>query len=71
MVSKQKVGKASSTVVIEEFLEGIELSVFVLTDGKSYKILPSAKDDKRVVEGDEAFNTGGMGAMSPVSFASK
>ncbi|MFN0728537.1 phosphoribosylamine--glycine ligase [Polaribacter gochangensis] len=71
MVSNQKFGEASSTVVIEEFLDGIELSVFVLTDGKSYKILPSAKDYKRIGEGDEGLNTGGMGAISPVSFASK
>ncbi len=71
MVSNQKFGEASSTVVIEEFLDGIELSVFVLTDGKSYKILPSAKDYKRIGEGDEGLNTGGMGAISPVPFASK
>ena len=69
MVSKQKFGNASSTVVIEEFLKGIELSVFVLTDGKSYKILPSAKDYKRIGEGDQGLNTGGMGAISPVPFA--
>jgi phosphoribosylamine--glycine ligase len=69
MVSNQKFGKASSTVVIEEFLDGIELSVFVLTDGKSYKILPSAKDYKRIGEGDKGLNTGGMGAISPVPFA--
>jgi phosphoribosylamine--glycine ligase len=69
MVSNQKFGKASSTVVIEEFLKGIELSVFVLTDGKSYKILPSAKDYKRIGEGDTGLNTGGMGAISPVPFA--
>jgi len=71
MVSNQKFGEASSTVVIEEFLDGIELSVFVLTDGKSYKILPSAKDYKRIDEGDKGLNTGGMGAISPVPFASK
>ena len=71
MVSNQKFGEASSTVVIEEFLEGIELSVFVLTDGKSYKILPSAKDYKRIGEGDKGLNTGGMGAISPVPFASQ
>jgi len=70
MLSNQKFGAASSTVVIEEFLEGIELSVFVLTDGKSYKILPSAKDYKRIGEGDKGLNTGGMGAISPVPFAS-
>ncbi|AOW17486.1 phosphoribosylamine--glycine ligase [Polaribacter vadi] len=71
MVSNQKFGEASSTVVIEEFLKGIELSVFVLTDGKSYKILPSAKDYKRIGEGDTGLNTGGMGAISPVPFADK
>ena len=71
MVSNQKFGEASSTVVIEEFLKGIELSVFVLTDGKSYKILPSAKDYKRIGEGDAGLNTGGMGAISPVPFADK
>lgn len=69
MVSNQKFGDASTTVVIEEFLKGIELSVFVLTDGKSYKILPSAKDYKRIGEGDVGLNTGGMGAISPVPFA--
>lgn len=62
-------GEASSTVVIEEFMSGIECSVFVLTDGKSYKILPVAKDYKRIGEGDTGPNTGGMGAVSPVSFA--
>jgi phosphoribosylamine--glycine ligase len=56
-------------VVIEEFLDGIELSVFVLTDGKNYKILPNAKDYKRIGEGDTGLNTGGMGAVSPVPFA--
>ncbi|MCL4147672.1 UNVERIFIED_CONTAM: hypothetical protein GTU68_005156, partial [Idotea baltica] len=69
MVSNKKFGEASSTVVIEEFLKGIELSVFVLTDGKNYKILPSAKDYKRIGEGDTGLNTGGMGAISPVPFA--
>ncbi|MDB3914115.1 phosphoribosylamine--glycine ligase [Flavobacteriaceae bacterium] len=69
MVSNHKFGDASSTVVIEEFLKGIELSVFVLTDGISYKILPSAKDYKRIGEGDQGLNTGGMGAISPVPFA--
>ncbi len=64
-----KFGNASATVVIEEFLHGIELSVFVLTDGESYKILPSAKDYKRIGEGDVGLNTGGMGAISPVPFA--
>ena len=71
MVSNQKFGEASSTVVIEEFLKGIELSVFVLTDGINYKILPSAKDYKRIGEGDAGLNTGGMGAISPVPFADK
>ncbi|NVK51791.1 MAG: phosphoribosylamine--glycine ligase [Flavobacteriaceae bacterium] len=71
MLSNQKFGAASSTVVIEEFLDGIELSVFVLTDGKSYKILPSAKDYKRIGEGDKGLNTGGMGAISPVPFATE
>jgi phosphoribosylamine--glycine ligase len=64
-------GKSSDTVVIEEFLSGIECSVFVLTDGISYKILPVAKDYKRIGEGDTGLNTGGMGAVSPVSFADK
>jgi len=68
MVSKSKFGAASSTVVIEEFLDGIELSVFVLTDGKNYKVLPTAKDYKRIGEGDKGLNTGGMGAISPVPF---
>jgi len=63
-----KFGSASSKVVIEEFMEGIEFSVFVLTDGKSYKILPEAKDYKRIGEGDTGLNTGGMGAISPVPF---
>ncbi len=62
-------GQASQTVVIEEFLSGIECSVFVLSDGKSYKILPVAKDYKRIGEGDTGLNTGGMGAISPVPFA--
>lgn len=69
MLVEAKFGDASSKVVIEEFLHGIELSVFVLTDGKSYKILPSAKDYKRIGEGDTGLNTGGMGAVSPVPFA--
>ena len=64
-----KFGAASSTVVIEEFLKGIELSVFAITDGKTYKLLPSAKDYKRIGEGDAGLNTGGMGAVSPVPFA--
>ena len=71
MVSNLKFGEASATVVIEEFLKGIELSVFVLTDGINYKILPSAKDYKRIGEGDAGLNTGGMGAISPVPFADK
>ncbi len=62
-------GKASTTVVIEEFLDGIECSVFVVTDGKDYKLLPVAKDYKRVGEGNSGLNTGGMGAVSPVPFA--
>lgn len=69
MLKDEKFGSASRTVVIEEFLDGIELSVFVLTDGKSYKILPTAKDYKRIGEGDTGLNTGGMGAVSPVPFA--
>ena len=64
-------GNASATVVIEEFLSGIECSVFVLTDGKNYKILPEAKDYKRIGEGDKGLNTGGMGSVSPVPFADK
>ncbi len=66
-----KFGAASNTVVIEEFLSGIECSVFVLTDGSDYKILPVAKDYKRIGEGDTGLNTGGMGAVSPVPFADK
>ena len=66
-----KFGAASQTVVIEEFLSGIECSVFVITDGKNYKILPEAKDYKRIGEGDQGLNTGGMGAVSPVPFANK
>ena len=69
MLANSKFGAASQEVVIEEFLDGIELSVFVLTDGKNYKILPSAKDYKRIGEGDKGLNTGGMGAISPVPFA--
>ena len=64
-----KFGAASKTVVIEEFLSGIECSVFVITDGKDYKILPEAKDYKRIGVGDQGLNTGGMGAISPVPFA--
>jgi len=69
MLVGAKFGAASERVVVEEFLDGIELSVFVLTDGISYKILPSAKDYKRIGEGDTGLNTGGMGAISPVPFA--
>jgi phosphoribosylamine--glycine ligase len=69
MLVDAKFGDASSKVVIEEFLDGIELSCFVLTDGKNYKILPTAKDYKRIGEGDTGLNTGGMGAVSPISFA--
>ena len=69
MLVDAKFGDASSKVVIEEFLDGIELSCFVLTDGTSYKILPTAKDYKRIGEGDTGLNTGGMGAVSPVPFA--
>lgn len=69
MLVHSKFGIASSKVIIEEFLDGIELSCFVLTDGKNYKILPTAKDYKRIGEGDTGLNTGGMGAVSPVPFA--
>ncbi|NDV42152.1 phosphoribosylamine--glycine ligase [Flagellimonas sediminis] len=69
MLLDSKFGSASATVVIEEFLDGIELSCFVLTDGSNYKILPTAKDYKRIGEGDTGLNTGGMGAISPVPFA--
>jgi phosphoribosylamine--glycine ligase len=69
MLVDAKFGAASSKVVLEEFLDGIELSCFVLTDGKNYKILPTAKDYKRIGEGDTGLNTGGMGAVSPVPFA--
>lgn len=71
MLVDAKFGDASSKVVIEEFLDGIELSCFVLTDGLSYKILPTAKDYKRIGEGDTGLNTGGMGAISPVPFATE
>ncbi len=71
MLANQKFGEASAKVVIEEFLDGIELSVFVLTDGKNYITLPTAKDYKRIGEGDTGLNTGGMGAISPVPFADK
>ena len=68
MLCENKFGEASSQVVIEEFLKGIELSCFVITDGESYKILPTAKDYKRIGEGDQGLNTGGMGAISPPPF---
>ncbi len=71
MLDDKKFGQASQKVVIEEFLDGIEVSVFVLTDGKSYLLLPEAKDYKRIGEGDTGPNTGGMGAVSPVPFADK
>ena len=69
MLLEEKFGSASQKVVIEEFLKGIELSCFVLTDGNTYQILPTAKDYKRIGEGDTGLNTGGMGAVSPVPFA--
>lgn len=69
MLTQNKFGEASQTVVIEEFLDGIELSVFVLTDGENHLTLPNAKDYKRIGEGDTGLNTGGMGAVSPVPFA--
>ena len=68
MLCENKFGEASSQVVIEEFLKGVELSCFVITDGESYKILPTAKDYKRIGEGDQGLNTGGMGAISPPPF---
>ena len=68
MLLKNKFGKASNRVVIEEFLDGIELSCFVLTNGKDYKVLPFAKDYKKIGEADTGLNTGGMGAVSPVPF---
>jgi phosphoribosylamine--glycine ligase len=71
MLLEEKFGTASQKVVIEEFLKGIELSCFVLTDGESYKVLPTAKDYKRIGEGDTGLNTGGMGAVSPVPFANE
>lgn len=71
MLCNQKFGKASAKVVIEEFLEGLELSCFILTDGKNYVNLPNAKDYKRIGEGDKGLNTGGMGAVSPVPFATE
>ncbi len=69
MLTNKKFGDASTKVVIEEFLDGIEMSTFVLTDGENYVILPNAKDYKRIGEGDKGLNTGGMGAISPVPFA--
>ena len=71
MLEDAKFGAASSKVVIEEFLKGIECSVFVLSDGENYKVLPVAKDYKRILEGDTGLNTGGMGSISPVPFADK
>lgn len=71
MLIDSKFGQASSTVVIEEFLDGIELSVFVITNGDAYKVLPTAKDYKRIGEGDTGLNTGGMGAVSPVPFVDR
>ena len=71
MLVELKFGKASQKVVVEQFLEGIELSVFVLTDGKTYRLLPEAKDYKRIGENDTGLNTGGMGAVSPVPFADR
>ncbi len=71
MLVEQKFGEASARILIEEFLDGIELSVFILTDGKDYVILPEAKDYKRIGDGDQGPNTGGMGAVSPVVFADR
>ena len=71
MLLDEKFGEASSKVVLEEFLEGIEFSIFVLTDGNGYLLLPEAKDYKRIGEGDKGLNTGGMGAVSPVPFISE
>jgi len=71
MLTAGKFGNASSKVVIEQFLSGVEVSVFVITDGTNYKILPEAKDYKRIGEGDTGLNTGGMGAVSPVPFANR
>ncbi|HJN54097.1 MAG TPA: phosphoribosylamine--glycine ligase [Flavobacteriaceae bacterium] len=71
MLCAQKFGEASNQVVVEQFLKGIELSCFVITDGESYKILPTAKDYKRIGEGDQGLNTGGMGAVSPPPFVDK
>lgn len=71
MIQRAKFGEAGKKVVVEQFLDGIEISVFVLTDGKNYLLLPEAKDYKRVGEGDTGLNTGGMGAISPVPFANE
>ena len=71
MIASQKFGKASAKVVIEEFLKGVEMSCFVITDGEHYKLLPAAKDYKRIGDGDKGLNTGGMGAVSPVPFVNK
>jgi phosphoribosylamine--glycine ligase len=71
MIQQSKFGDASKKVVVEEFLDGIELSVFALTDGKNYVLLPEAKDYKKIGEGDKGLNTGGMGAISPVPFATE
>ena len=69
MILEEKFGEASKSVLVEEFLDGIEVSVFAITDGKNYIILPQAKDYKRIGEGDTGLNTGGMGCVSPVPFA--
>lgn len=71
MLQQSKFGDAGKKVVVEEFLDGIELSVFVLSDGKNYVLLPEAKDYKKIEEGDKGLNTGGMGAISPVPFATE
>ena len=71
MILDEKFGDASKNVLIEEYLDGIEVSVFAITDGHNYIILPEAKDYKRIGEGDTGLNTGGMGAVSPVDFADK
>ncbi|MEO6288811.1 MAG: phosphoribosylamine--glycine ligase [Ginsengibacter sp.] len=71
MVQKSKFGEAGKRLVVEEFLDGIEMSVFILTDGKNYVLLPEAKDYKKIMEGDTGLNTGGMGAVSPVPFATE
>lgn len=71
IIQRSKFGAAGKKVVVEEFLDGIELSVFVLTDGKDYLLLPEAKDYKKILEGDRGLNTGGMGAVSPVPFATE